>query len=134
MKAEIEKLIELAGDYVVLANGLGLPMTHNSLRSLQKIRQNDMVLEGNEIGVYLAAGGVWQVSFDKVVIIGYSNTVQIPFDCSKEYLSAVYDDCVCYLNEHLLPNVAKLGLATMKERQIKIKELEREIKELKSLH
>jgi len=132
MKTQIEKLIELAKDYVIFGIEIGLPNAHNHIRG-----GNDMPdygKEGDLINIYFDRGGdTWQVEFKKVKIIGYSKQIEMPFDADIEYLESVYKSAKEYLYDYLLPSVAKCKIATMKQRHQEIKELEGKIRKLKGL-
>lgn len=91
MKHQIEKLIELAGEYHKYAMDNNLAMDHNYFR------------ENERISVYLAEGGrTWSVKFGRVSISNYSSMVELPFDTTEHTLGAIYDDAHQYLHEHLL--------------------------------
>lgn len=133
MKTQIEKLIDLAKDYVVFGIEVGLPDTHNHLRG----GHQDKPLfhqEGDLVSLYFSnKGETWQVQFKSVKIIGYTSNIEIPFDSTEDSLEAIYNSAKEYLDNHLLPNVAKCKISTMKERHFKIKEMERELRKLKGL-
>jgi len=133
MRKQIENLIELAKDYVIFGIELGLPDTHNNIRGGHQSKP-EFHQEGDLINIYFAAKGeTWQVIFKDVHVIGYLNSVQIPFNSTEESLKAVYDSAKEYLDNYLLPNIAKCKIATLKERHVKIKELERELRKIKGL-
>ena len=133
MKKQIEKLIELANDYHTFAMEVNLPMTHNHIRGGHQSNP-DWGKEGKLINVYLANEGItWQVQFDKVVIVNYSNDIKIPFESTEESLQDTYNDAYDYLHNYLLVDVAKIKLGVMKEKHKKIKELEKQLKKLKGL-
>lgn len=132
MEKQIEKLIELAKDYVVFGNEIQLPDTHNHVRS--KDLDNEQFLEGELINIYLAnKGTTWAVDFGKVKVSGYAKSISLPFNTTEEMLKELHDDAEKYLHEHLLPNVAKCKIGVLKNRHKEIKELERKLRMLKGL-
>lgn len=133
MKTEIEKLIELAKDYVVFGTEIGLPQTHNHIRGGYQ-EKPEFHKEGDLINIYFANNfDTWQVEFKNIKVIGYANEICIPLDADKEYLSEVHKSALDYLNNHLLPNVAKFKIATLKERHVEIKKLEKKLRQMKGL-
>ncbi len=133
MKNQIEKLIDLTKDYVVFGIEIGLPDTHNHIRGGHQSKP-EFHTEGDKVNIYLSnKGETWQVEFKDVKIIGYSKKIEMPFNSTEESLEAVYESAKEYLHDHLLPNVAKCKIATLKERHVKIKEIERELRKLKAL-
>lgn len=134
MKEQIEKLIELAKEYVVFGEEIMLPQNHTDIRDKDISSKNDAYLDGSKITIYFNNNySTWQVSFGKVKIIGYAKDVQIPFDCDSEMLEMEYNSAKDYLYNHLLPNVAKCKISSLKEKHKRIKELEAELRKLKSL-
>jgi hypothetical protein len=133
MKEQVEKLIELAKDYVVFGIEIGLPDTHNHIRGGHQ-EKPEFHKEGDLVSIYFSdKGETWSVTFKDVTIVGYSSKFEMPMNADVDYLSKVYNSAKDYLNEHLLPNVAKCKIATLKERHVKIKELERELRKMKGL-
>lgn len=133
MKKEVEKLIELAKDYVVFGIEIGLPDTHNHIRGGHHSKP-EFHEDGDLISIYFAnRGETWQVTFKDVAVVGYCSKFEMPMGADADYLNAVYNSAKEYLEEHLLKNVAKCKIATLKERHIKIKELERELRKMKGL-
>ena len=133
MKKQIEKLIELAKDYQTVGVELNLPMTHNHIRGGHQ-GTTEWRKEGKLINVYLAnEGSTWMVEFDTVSVVGYLGKISMAFDSTEESLQSIYDSAYDYLHNYLLVDVAKIKLKVMKEKQIEIKKLERELKKLKGL-
>lgn len=133
MKKQIDKLHELAKDYVVFGMEIGLPDTHNHIRGGHQDKP-EFHKDGDLVNIYFSnKGETWQVQFKNVKIIGYSGMIELPLNADAKYLDSVYDSAKEYLHEHLLPNVAKCKIATLKERHVKIKEMERELRKLKGL-
>ena len=133
MKKQIEKLIELAKDYVVVGIEIGLPDTHNQIRGGHQ-EKTEFYKDGDLINIYFSnKAETWMVTFKDVEITGYSKSIRLPFNADAKYLDSVINSAKEYLHEHLLPNVAKCKIATLKERHLKIKELERELKKMKGL-
>ena len=91
MKKQIEKLIELAGEYYKYAMDNDLPMGHNDFRFDKRIC------------VYLSdKGETWCVYLDRVSVRNYSSMIDLPFDITEHMLEAIYNDAHQYLHEHLL--------------------------------
>jgi hypothetical protein len=127
MKEQIDKLFELAKDYVVFGIEIGLPDAFNRLRG---------GYDGNpEISIFFKNGGeLWSVKFKDVSITGYSNSIEMPLHSDPEYLNEVYDSAKKYLDEHLLPNVSKCTMKALKEKQLAtINKLETELNTIKYL-
>ena len=133
MKQIIEKLIELANDYHTFAMEVNLPMTHNHIRGGHQTNP-EWSKQGSLINIYLAGEGrTWQVEFKDVKIINYLKSVSFPYDSTEDTLEAIYNDAQDYLHNYLLPDVAKVKLAVMKEKHKEIEKLEQQLKKLKGL-
>lgn len=134
MKKQIENLIELAKEYHEMGMALNLPMSYNYVRSESLGFQSlKCFKQGRKIVIYLAdKGQTWQIEFDKVRIVGYSEEIQLPFGVSVKYLKEVYEDAKDHLENHLKPHLEEFKLDLSLEKLEEIKYLEEQIKKLKS--
>ncbi len=131
MKEQIKKLVELAKDYVIFGKEIKLPNTHNHIRGGHgNIGFHE---EGDLINIYFAdKRKTWSIGFDKVNVIGYTGTIEMPFDADEEYLKKVHDSARTYLENNLFPNVAKCKLSLLKGKQKKIDDLKKKIAKLEA--
>lgn len=111
MKEEIDKIIDLAKQYVYFATVVGLPMTHNNIRGGHQSIPSFWT-EGDLINIYLSQDyKVWSVTFKDVEIVGYNKKISLPFDCTAEYLTERIEDAekhLQYLLEKLIMQKLKL--------------------------
>lgn len=134
MKKQIENLIKIAKEYHEIGMALNLPMTHNHVRREGANFQNlKCFKEGKPIIVYLNdKGKTWQVEFDKIKIVGYTEKIELPFDFTDKYLQDVYEDVKDHLEKHLKPRLKEFKLDLTEQKLKEIKKLEEQLKELKS--
>ena len=95
MKNQIEKLIELAGEYHKYAMDNNFPMSHNYIR--------ESIVEDNKITIWLSEKGAsWCVYFGRVVIRNYSSMIDLPYDADRRMLLYIYNDAYQFLHKELL--------------------------------
>ena len=102
MKKQINKLIAIAEQYVEIAKKLGFDIDqHNFIRS-QYERRSDVykstynIVDSFRSEIKLYFGGEWtSYSLDygsEVYIIGYKNSVELPFDITTKRLDEIIKD------------------------------------------
>jgi len=130
MKKEIEKLNELALDYVQFGIGIGLMDTHNNLSDMYPYPED---LKKVKISLYFSdSGAKWSLTLGVVEIVGYSQKIVFPINYTEEDLSAVCEIGSKYL-EHLYKDIAKIKRSALKAKAEKIQSLRKEIESLRTL-
>lgn len=127
MKAQIKKLIELAGEFQKYGVLIGLPNTHNVLRG-------DSVLNIGEkcfLGIYFSdKRKTWSVTFGGVTISDYSKKLEIPYNVTPKHLTDLYDSAKEFLAIELAKPKEDLDKLLNENKDKRLEELKKEIQEL----
>lgn len=134
MEQILKKLINLADNYVVIAQEMGFEKNnHIEVRGSQK-KDNAYWTEGKKINIYFGSSyEIWSIDFDNINVAGYANKITIPFNSTIETLTELFNDVNDYFENYFSKNVQMFHIETLKEKHKKIKEFENELRKLKNL-
>jgi hypothetical protein len=134
MEQILKKLINLADNYVVIAQEMGFEKNnHTEVRGRQK-KDNAYWTEGKRINIYFGSSyETWLIDFDNINVVGYAKKITIPFNSTIETLTELFNDVNDYFENYFSKNVQMFHIETLKEKHKKIKELENELRKLKNL-
>lgn len=136
MKKQIDRIVELAKQYVDFGISVGLPLNyHSALRDLPNRNAPSWGLNGDNVRVYFGSDyDTWSVYFGKIEITGFKKAIELPFALTVKDLNKVIADVTTYLNDHLIPNTADIKMQvsglTDRLKAEKIERLKRELAEL----
>ena len=120
MKKQIEKLVELAGQYVEYGKAAKLPQTHNYLR------EEDKDLGISLLNVYFANDYRTQsVRFGDVEVCFYKDDINIPLNATSKSLEAVYNDAALFFTEDLEHQTKRLLEEDKRDRIRDLRNLEK---------
>jgi hypothetical protein len=141
MKKQINKLIALAEDYARTGKELQIDFNHNYIRVERNVSYRDTnyatISEGKEeIRLYFDDSypeyDKWALYYGRdIEVIGYSNSIRLPFDVSAASLNAVIEDLESHIKEFKSFKSKAKEIARNKK-LAKIENLEAQIKELKA--
>lgn len=141
MKKQINKLIALAEDYARIGKELEIDFGHNYIRIERLLAFKDTSYatideDKEEIKLYFDDSypdySKWSFYYGKhVEVIGYCNSVRLPFDVSAASLNAIIEDLESHIKEFKSLR-SKAKKIAWKKKLAKIENLEAQIKELKA--
>lgn len=141
MKKQINKLIALAEDYARTGKELQIDFNHNYIRVEKDVSYRDtnyatIDYDKEEIRLYFDDSypdySKWSFYYgNDTEVIGYSNSIKLPFDVSAASLNAIIEDLESHIKEFKSFRSKAKEIARNKK-LAKIENLEAQIKELKS--
>lgn len=131
MEDIITKLVELANEYADMAISVEYPNGHNELRKATDYKSED------KIAVYLSRNFngeiVKSVYFGLIEIFLYSDKITFPYDYDAMKMASIYEDAKDFLNDFKANKLEEMKDVARKWREKQIKQLEKELNELKQL-
>lgn len=123
MEKQIDELVAIAKKYVELAIKLRLPDGHND------ITDNDHQIK---VTVYLADNGdAWAVYFEDIEVVGYTQTVRLPWHYKAEDLQSMLEWAIDAFENVFSQQQSKFANKAKAEKAKRIAALEEQIKRLK---
>jgi len=119
MKEQINRLVELANEYAEFVGRTPIK-THIQMSYGNEYHESVML--------YFTSNKEYSISFEKVEISEYSNSITIPLNYTSDDLIRVYNDAKKFLDEK--KEEIKEQIKKEKEKERKIEELRKKLEEL----